>query len=55
MDDISVIYRKIIAQRSKTMAEIILLEEQNGFRIGRSCIDNVVIIKQTIEKERNST
>ena len=29
-----------------------LLEEQNGFRIGRSCIDNVFIIKQTIEKRR---
>ena len=34
---------KIITQRFKTISEAILLEEQNGFRIGRSCIDNVFI------------
>jgi hypothetical protein len=31
---------------------IILLEEQNGFRRGRSCIDNVFIVKQTIGQRR---
>jgi hypothetical protein len=36
----------------KTVSKTILFEEQNGFRIGRSCIDNVVIIKQTIGKRR---
>jgi sorting nexin-29 len=46
------IYAKIITQRFKTISEAILLEEQNGFRISRSCIDNVFIIKQTIEKRR---
>ena len=46
------IYGKIITQRFKTISEEILLEEQNGFRIGRSCIDNVFTIKQTIEKRR---
>jgi len=35
------IYATIITQRFKTIPEAILLEEQNGFRIGRSCIDNV--------------
>jgi hypothetical protein len=34
------------------MSEKILLEEQNGFRIGGSFIDNAFIIKQTIEKRR---
>ena len=34
------------------MPETILLEEQNEFRVGRSCIDNVFIIKQIIEKRR---
>ena len=29
-----------------------LREEQNGFRIGRSCIDNIFTIKQTTEKRR---
>jgi len=33
----------------KTVLEAILLEEQNGFRIGRSCIGNVFTIKETIE------
>ena len=46
------IYGKIITQRFKTISEAILLEEQNGFRIGRSCIDNVFTTKQTIEKRR---
>jgi len=46
------IYAKIIAQGFKTISKTILLEEQNGFRIGRSCIDNVFIIKQIIEKRR---
>jgi len=46
------IYTKIITQHFKTISEAILLEEHNGFRIGRSCIDNVFTIKQTIEKRR---
>ena len=46
------IYAKIIAQEFKTISETILIEEQNGSRIGRSYIDNVFIIKQTIEKRR---
>ena len=45
-------YAKIIAQRFKTISETILLEEQNGFRIGRTCIGNVFIIKQVMEKRR---
>ena len=35
----------------RTISETILLEEQNGFRIGRSCIDNVFMIK-LIQKRR---
>ena len=46
------IYAKIITQHFKTISEAILLEEQNGFNIGRSCIDNVFTIKQTIENRR---
>jgi len=46
------IYGKINTQRFKTILEAILLEEQNGFRIGRSCIDNALTIKQTIGKRR---
>jgi sorting nexin-29 len=43
---------KIITQRFKTILEAILLEEQNAYRIGRSCIDNVFTINQTTEKRR---
>jgi len=46
------IYGKVITQRFKTLSEAILPEEQNGFRIGITCIDNVFTIKQTIEKIR---
>jgi len=44
------IYAKTIAQCFKAISETELLDEQNGFRIGRSCINNVFIIKQIIEK-----
>jgi hypothetical protein len=43
-------YGKIITQCLKTISEAILLDELNGLRRGRSCIDNVFILKQTIEK-----
>jgi len=43
-------YAKTIAQRFKTISETILLEGQNGFRIGRTCIGNVFIIKQVMDK-----
>jgi len=38
--------------RFKTISEAILFEEQNGFRIGRACIDNVLTVKQTTGKRR---
>ena len=46
------IWAKITTQCFKTVLEAILLEEENGFRIDRSCIDNVFTIKQTIEKKK---
>jgi len=46
------IHGMIITQHFRTILEAILLEEQNGFRIGRSCIDNVFTVKQTTEKSR---
>jgi hypothetical protein len=36
---------KVINKRLHTTADTLLLEEQNGFRPGRSCIDNVFTIK----------
>ena len=41
-------YAKIITQRFKTISVAILIEEQTGFRVARSCIDNVFTIKPTI-------
>ena len=46
------IYTKIITNRLKPISESVLSEEQNGFRVGRSCIDNVFTVKQIIEKRR---
>jgi len=46
------IYGKIITQYFKIISEAISLEEQTGFRICRSCIDNVFTVKQTIGKRR---
>lgn len=47
------LYSKIIKQRIESQVEDV--EEQNGFRAGRSCSDNIFCLKQLIEKrsERN--
>ena len=46
------IYSKIIAKRLTVIAEVLLLEEQNGFRKGRSCMDCIFSASQIIEKHR---
>ena len=46
------IYARIITSRLKVITETHISEEQNGFRKGRACIDNVFTIKQIIEKRR---
>jgi len=47
-----IIYSKIIAKRLTGIAEVILLEEQNGFRKGRSCMDCIFSASQIIKKHR---
>ena len=46
------IYSKIIAKRLTVIAEALLVEEQNGFRKGRSCMDCIFATSQLIEKHR---
>ena len=46
------IYSKIIAKRLTTIAEVLILEEQNGFREGRSCMDCIFSASKIIEKHR---
>ena len=46
------IYWKIIAKRLTEIAESLLLEEQNGFRKSRSCMDCIFSASQIIEKQR---
>lgn len=46
------LYAKIINNRLKIISNTLLEEEQAGFRKGRSCSDNVFIIKRLIEKRR---
>jgi len=46
------IYSKIIAKRLTAIAEVLLLEDQNGFRRGRSCMDCIFSVSQIIEKHR---
>jgi len=45
-------YSKIIAKRLRAIAEVLLLDEQNGFRKGRSCMDCIFSDSQIIEKHR---
>jgi len=46
------IYSKITAKRLTAIAEVLLLEEQNGFRKGKSCMDCIFLASQIIEKHR---
>jgi hypothetical protein len=46
------IYPKIIAKRLTVIADVLLLEEQNGFKKGRSCMDCIFSVSQIIEKHR---
>jgi len=49
------IYSKIIAKRLTVIAEALLLEEQNRFRKGRSCMDCTFSASQIIENIQNLT
>ena len=42
----------VFNNRLKPLAEVLLLEDKNGFIKGRSTIDNVTIVKQVIEKRK---
>jgi len=44
------IYSKTIANILTEIAEVLLLEEQNGFRKSRSCLDCIFSASQIIEK-----
>jgi len=46
------IYTKIFAKRLTVTAEALLLEEQNGFRKDRSCMDCIFSASQIIGKHR---
>jgi len=46
------IYSKIITKRLTVIAEGLLLEDQNGFRKGRSCMDCILSASQITGKQR---
>jgi len=46
------IYSKIIAKRLTAITEVLLLEEQNGFRKARSCMGCIFSASQITEKHR---
>jgi sorting nexin-29 len=49
------IYAKIITQRVMTIAQVILLKEQNGFRRYRTCMGGIFSVSEIIEKHREYT
>lgn len=46
------IYTRIVNKRLRIITEVLMEEEQNGFRPGRSTIDNVFIMQQMFEKRK---
>lgn len=46
------IYAKILNNRLKIITDSLLLEDQCGFRKGRSCSDNIFVLKQILEKRK---
>jgi sorting nexin-29 len=47
------IYSKILNNRTSKIAENIVLNNQHGFRKGRSCTNYIFTLNQLIEKEKN--
>jgi Reverse transcriptase (RNA-dependent DNA polymerase). len=45
-------YAKLITKRINILNEALLIEEQCGFRRGRSCSDWVFILQQLMQKRR---
>jgi hypothetical protein len=43
---------KIRNTHLQIITELLILEDQSGFRMGRSCADNVFTMSQIIEKRR---
>jgi hypothetical protein len=46
------IYGRILAKLVELEHKNVEMEEQAGFRVGRSCIDNIFCITQMIEKKK---
>jgi len=46
------IYSKLITKRLTVIADVLLLEEQNGCRKGRACMDCIFSAFQITEKHR---
>jgi hypothetical protein len=49
------IYRRILAKLVEQVYKNVEMEEQSDFRAGRSGIDNILCITQTIEKRKPQT
>ena len=47
-NSVSRVYGKIL--KNQIEQEMKDVEEQNGFRVGRSCVDSIFILKQVAEK-----
>lgn len=45
------LYGRVLRDLVETEYELIEAEEQNGFRAGRSCMDNIFCLKQLMEKK----
>jgi len=45
------IYSKTVAKRLTAIAEVLLLQEQNGYRKGRSCMHCIFSASQIIKKK----
>jgi hypothetical protein len=46
------VYYKILSNRISKIAENVILENQHGFRKGRSCTDCIFALTQLIEKRK---
>ena len=44
------IYARIVSDRLKVVTDSLLMDEQDGFRMGRGCVDQVFAVSQVIEK-----
>ena len=46
------IYARVVCDRLRLLTDVLLTDEQGGFRVRRVCVDKIFAVRQVIEKDK---